>query len=40
MSKFKPNQRKARKQFTKTAGTSNTHPLNLRTAPMRGGIRL
>lgn len=34
----KPNQQKARAEFTRTA--SKTHWRNLAGAPMRGGIRL
>lgn len=38
MKRFKPNQRKARKVFTRTA--SKTHIKNVAPSPMRGGIRL
>jgi hypothetical protein len=30
----------SKKLFTKTARASHTHPKNMRSAPMRGGIRL
>ena len=36
--RYKPNQRKARKVFTKTA--LKTHPKNVAPAPMRGGYRI
>lgn len=36
--RFKPNQRKVRKVFTKTA--LKTHPKNVAPPPMRGGYRI
>lgn len=36
--RFKPNQRKAHKQFTATA--LKTHPRNVAPQPMRGGYRV
>lgn len=36
--RFKVNGRKSRRQFTRTAGKTNS--LNLQAVPMRGGFRL
>lgn len=36
--RFKPNQRKARKSFTRNA--IKTHPRNVAPPPMRGGYRI
>lgn len=36
--RYKPNQRKARKQFTRTAMA--THVKNVAPPPMRGGYRI
>lgn len=37
-SRFKPNQRKSKRRFSRTA--MRTHKLNVNSRPMRGGIRL
>lgn len=38
MKRWKPNQRRSKHQFSRTAG--RIHKKNVRAQPMRGGIRL
>lgn len=38
MNRYKPNQRRAKKRFSRTA--MRTHKRNIPSRPMRGGIRL
>lgn len=37
MNRYKPNQRKSRREFT---AASKVHPKNIAPAPMRGGYRI